>query len=94
MLPSEYLLEPHQRGTRQTQTWLREALAHLDDDLFQHRFNSAARFAGLSMSGHARQKGAFFRGKAADAFINMLADMMAGLLAAEVSAETRAALGR
>jgi AcrR family transcriptional regulator len=93
MPPSEYLLARHQRGTRQTQILLRAALSHLDDDLFQHRFDSAARFAGLSMSGHARQRGAF-RGKASDIFFNMLVDMMAGLLAAVVSAETRAALAR
>lgn len=89
--PTRYLVKENQRGSLETKRLLRQSLAHLDDDIFQQRFDSAARFAGLSMSNHARQKNAF-KGCQADIFFNMLIDMMAGLLAAEVSKETRAIL--
>ncbi|MCB1693376.1 MAG: TetR/AcrR family transcriptional regulator [Pseudomonadales bacterium] len=89
--PTDYLMGRHRYGTRETRRLLRETLSFLDDEIFQYRFNTVARFAGLSMSGHARQKGAF-RGPDSDVFFNMLVDMMAGILEADVSPDTRAAL--
>ena len=80
-----------EQGTRTTRALLRAELAHLDDELFGQRFDSAVRFATLSMSVHARQPNAF-RGPKATLFLELLLDAMAGLLAAEVSPQTRAAL--
>jgi hypothetical protein len=78
-------------STLETARLLRAILSHIDDRIFTHRFDSAIRFVGLSMSQHALERHAF-RGPTSDVFFNMLIDAMAGLLAAEVSAQTRKAL--
>lgn len=78
-------------STLETARLLRATLSHMDDRTFTHRFDSAIRFVGLSMSQHALEQHAF-RGPRSDVFFNMLIDAMAGMLAAEVSAQTRKAL--
>lgn len=78
-------------STLETARLLRAILSHIDNRIFTHRFDSAIRFAGLSMSQHALEQHAF-RGPRADVFLNMLIDAIAGLLAAEVSTQTRKAL--
>jgi AcrR family transcriptional regulator len=80
-----------ERGTLTSRALLRKALAHLDDALFARRFDSAVRFATLSMSVQARKPNAF-RGPGAALFLELLLDEMAGLLAAEVSPQTQATL--
>lgn len=80
-----------EQGTRTTRSLLRAELAHLDDALFAQRFDSAVRFVTLSMSVHARKPNAF-RGPGAALFLELLLDEVAGLLAAEVSPQTRSAL--
>ncbi len=91
MPPARQLDIGLERGTLTSRSLLRTAVAHLDDALFARRFDSAVRFATLSMSVRARQPNAF-RGPAAALFLELLLDEMAGLLAAEVSPQTRAAL--
>ncbi len=76
------------QSTLKMMSLLRAVLSHLDDRVFEQRFDSAVRFVGLSMSQQAREKHAF-RGSDSDVFFNMLIDAMTGLLAAEVSHQTR-----
>lgn len=76
-------------GTRETVRMLRSTLGHLNDRLFQIRFDNTARFASLAMSQRAREKGSF-RGKAAEFFLHNLLDTMAAMLAVEASPETSA----
>ncbi len=87
----ENLIGSQARATIMTRRWLREALSNIDDEIFNQRFDLAVRFAGLSMARHANAKHAF-RGKRSTLFLNNLLDTMAGMLAAEVSPETRQAL--
>lgn len=70
---------------------LREHLPNLDDLVFDMRMESMGRFTMLAMSRRARSGGSF-RGKQARLFLNDLADTMAGMLQAPVSAETREVL--
>ncbi|MDZ7684727.1 MAG: helix-turn-helix domain-containing protein [Gammaproteobacteria bacterium] len=72
---------------------LKRHLPSLEDRLFEMRMESVTRFAMLAMSRRARSGGSF-RGKAAQVFVNDLADTMAGILLAPVSNETREALDR
>ena len=72
---------------------LMQALDHIDESSLLERFDSAARLVGLSLSRHADTPGAF-RGKHAEIRFNSLVDMMAGLISAEVSDETRVLLGQ
>jgi len=85
------LLRNEDKATQETRKWLRAVLAHLDDDLIDLRFENAARFAALSMSGHANEKGAF-NGRAAEFFFNNLVDTIAAMMAADPSPETLALL--
>jgi AcrR family transcriptional regulator len=72
-----------------TGKWLRKLLAHLEEDAYLRRMDSAIRLASVSMSYQARQKEAF-QGLESDLFINSLIDAMTGLLSAPVSEETAA----
>jgi len=70
---------------------LRTALPHLDEVLFNLRFENAVRFATLSMSRHARAANAF-RGHEAEFFFNNLVDTIVAMMAAQPSAQTLALL--
>jgi len=72
---------------------LREQLPHLDEALFNDRYLTVVRFAGLSMSNHAKEKNAF-QGPGSDFFISNLVDLLTGLFSAEVSRETRALINK
>ncbi len=75
---------------REMKDMLQSRVTHLDEELFETRFENTARFAILSMSRRAREKGSF-RGKGADFFISNLVDTMAAMMAAKPSRETSAA---
>lgn len=67
---------------------LRENLKHLNNTLFEMRFENVNRFVALSMSKRARD-GDPFKGKRADLFFHDLADTLTAMLSAPVSKETR-----
>jgi len=84
-------LEEHEvEAMREMKDMLKSCSSHLDEELFETRFENTARFATLSMSRRAQEKGSF-RGKTADFFINNLVDTMAAMMAAKPSRETLAA---
>ena len=85
------LLRNEDKSTQETRKWLGTVLAHLDDGLIDLRFENAARFAALSMSRQANEKGAF-KGRAAEFFFNTLVDTIAAMMAADPSPETLASL--
>lgn len=66
----------------------RNATSHLDDQLFAMRFENMSSFVLLSMSRRALENGSF-RGRRAELFFNNLVDLMAVMLAAPVSSNTR-----
>jgi AcrR family transcriptional regulator len=74
---------------KETGKLLRKILAHLEEDAYLRRMDSAIRLASVSMSHHARQKDAF-RSTESDLFIYSLIDAITGLLSAPVSEETAA----
>jgi len=78
---------------REVKEMLQSCVSHLDEALFETRFENTARFAILSMSRHAREKGSF-HGKEADFFINNLVDTMAAMMAAKPSRETLQSRGQ
>lgn len=67
---------------------LRAELAHLDDDAFRRRMETAVRLCAASIYHHARQTNAF-RGARSDLFVSSLIDALAGLLGAPESSESR-----
>lgn len=73
---------------REIRVLLRENLSHLNDTLFEMRFENVSRLAALSISKRARD-GDPFRGKRADLFFHDLADTLAAMLSAPVSKETK-----
>lgn len=85
------LLRNEDTSAREIRERFKAALPHLHDNLFELRFESAARFATLSMSGHAGEKGAF-RGRAAEFFFSNLVDTIAAMMATEASPQTLALL--
>jgi len=68
---------------------LKELLAQLDEKMFENRYLMVVRFASLSMSNHAKEKGVF-RGPNSDFFLSNLVDVLTGMFTAEVSSDTRA----
>lgn len=65
----------------------------LEPSLFEMRLDNMSRFALLAMARRAREGGSF-RGKAAQLFVNDLADTMAGMLTATVSNSTKEVLAQ
>lgn len=68
-----------------------ETRLDLPPGLFPIRLENATRYAALSVSKRARD-GASFRGREAELFLNDLADTLAAILSAPVSAETQVLL--
>jgi AcrR family transcriptional regulator len=66
----------------------RSATSHLDDRLFAMRFENMSSFVLLSMSRRALENGSF-SGKRAELFFNNLVDLMAVMLSAPISSNTR-----
>jgi AcrR family transcriptional regulator len=83
-----------QRTASLTIVWaaLLKHLAHLDPALLKLRIENTYGMALLAISGRARRGGSF-RGPAAELFLSNLADQIAAMLGAPVSAATQALLG-
>ncbi len=76
-------------GVDEIKAHLKGLVPPINEALFAVRFENTVRFATLSMSRHAREKGAF-QGPSAEFFFNNLVDTIAAMLAAEPSPETLA----
>ena len=68
---------------------LRQVLIHLDEPTYRARMELAVRMCSAALGNHLRKKQPL-KGATADFFINNLIDSLEGLLAAPVSAVTRA----
>lgn len=67
---------------------LSHAVSHLDDRILVMRFENMSSFVLLSLSRRACDSRSF-RGRRAELFFNNLADLMAAMLCAPVSSDTR-----
>jgi len=66
---------------------LKGLLTQLDEQMFENRYLMVVRIASLSMSNHAKEKGAFC-GPGAAFFLSNLVDVLSGIFTADVSSET------
>jgi len=73
---------------KQTAAMLKDALPHLDAEIYQQRLDAAVLLSSASMYHQARQKNAFI-GDQAQLFLHSLVDALVGVFTAPVSPETQ-----
>ena len=88
---SQILAKQQSSSFAQLNKILHNATKHLDNEIFELRFEAVSSFLLLSLSRRARDGGSF-RGRHAEIFFNNLADLMAAMLSAPTSNTTQGLL--